>query len=547
MKRISSYLLPHGIIASLLYGLVMTFFLTAFFESSAQQTGYYIQLTDKNGSPYNLSTPEEFLSERAISRRIRQDIAIDISDIPVNPGYIEQIEECGAKIKHVSRWMNGVIILCDDANALELVKNLPFVQSVEKTREAVGQYKPSIRKDADQSNQLKSTLAISQLCLHSGGYIHQQGYTGHGMQIAILDAGFYDADNCQPLSHVFEEGRLLGTKDFVGDGTPFYKTSVHGTHVFSVMAAKTENWLTGSAPDAGYYLFRTEDQASEYPIEADFWICAAELADSLGADIIQSSLGYYYFDNAAMNYSPSMLDGSTRISRAAQMAVDKGIIVVNSAGNEALNQWKHIIMPADAPGVLSVGAVTSTGIRAQFSSVGYPYSPTTKPDVMAQGVATRVISYSNMQTTANGTSYSSPIIAGLTACLWMTSPNKKATEITDIIRRSSDRWAVPDLNYGYGIPDFKTSMQISTNHDITQNPPIGIYPNPFSDKITVAMPINGSIVNMKINAIDGRLVWSAQRAAACSITIQLPYFPPGMYILTVENDNFAWSRKIIRK
>lgn len=528
------------------FWLMTVFVLTAHTGLQAQQAGYFVKLTDKNNSPFSLSRPHEFLSQRAIERRLKQNIGYDNADIPVNADYVSRIEECGVKIRHTSRWMNGVIISSNNTEAVETIKNLPFVASVEKTKDA-GRRKSTITKTADIDNRLKTTVFTTQLCMLNGSYLHQQGYTGAGMQIAIIDAGFFNANNTNALSHVFDQNRILGTKDFVGDSTPFYETSLHGMQVLSVMAAKTDEWLTGSAPDASYYLFRTEDQASEYPIEADYWVCAAELADSLGVDIIQSSVGYFNFDNETMNYTPAMLNGSTRISQAAQTATEKGMIVVNSAGNEGQKPWRYIITPADAPGVLTVGAVGADAVRAPFSSQGYEHSGIIKPDVMAQGAATRVISIGNTYSTANGTSYSSPIIAGLTACLWQSNPNKTAAEIKDAIIRSASRWETPDLLYGYGIPNFKESMKIPTSITDIDKVQIEIYPNPFTDRITVSIKEYSGAIKLSILSLDGKTIWTMEKSASCNFSFRIPPFLPGVYILKVGCNNFALSRKIIRQ
>ncbi len=517
--------------------------------SIAQQNGYFVQLRDKNESPYTISNPQTYLSTRAIERRQRQHIDIDNSDLPVSPAYIQGIEACGVKIKHASKWINGVILFCDDAAILNQISTLPYVASIEKTKEAPNGRASVINKNESALPVLnKSLYSDNQLEMLNGNYLHQRGFTGEGMQIAILDAGFLDVDITTAFNHLFAQNRILGTKDFVASGLPFYRTDNHGLHVLSIMAGKIEGQYTGSAPDAGYYLFLTEDQRSEYPVEADYWICAAELADSLGADIVQSSLGYYYFDNPAMSYTHTQLNGTTRISMAASMAVAKGMVVVNSAGNEAANPWRYVIMPSDSPDILTVGAVSGSGERASFSSEGYPDYHITKPDVMAMGLNTGIVTTGNRIGVGNGTSYACPLVSGLAACLWQAAPQKSAREIIQIIRQSGSQWQTPNYLSGYGIPNFRRAMTQATPVEETDADRCKIYPNPFKSSFTIACPGLSSTATISINAMDGSRLW--QRVMAPSPAIEIVpdvNIPAGMYILSVKTNNFAISKKLYKQ
>ena len=513
--------------------------------SVAQGNGYFIQLSDKKESPYTLNNPQAYLSGRAIERRVRQQIPFDQNDLPVSPAYIEGIEACGAKVKHVSKWLNGVILFCDDAAVLERIKALPYVVTIEKTKETPGAQPSSIIKTLPLTEGNKSTATANQIGMVKGNYLHQKGYTGQGIHIAVLDAGFRDVDKLGAFSHLFNQNRILGIKDFVADGTPFYETDTHGLHVLSIMAGKIDGQFEGSAHAASYYLFRTEDMNSEYPVEADYWVCAAELADSLGVDIIQSSLGYFYFDNPLMNYANQQLDGSTRISKAASMAAKKGIIVVNSAGNEANNDWRYVIMPADSPHILTVGAVSSDGTRASFSSAGYPTSNIIKPDVMALGRGTSLISTGNRITTGNGTSYASPVISGLTACLWQAEPQKKANEIIQIIRQSGQLWSNPDYLNGYGLPDFNKALQQATAIEPVITQAWTIHPNPFKTHFTLSCPDLEASATISIYTMSGIKLWEGQFLPSPEIRITPDVnISPGIYILSIETNKFAWSRKI---
>lgn len=513
--------------------------------SIAQGNGYFIQLIDKKESPYTLENPQAFLSSRAIERRVRQQIPFNQDDLPISPAYIEGIEACGAKVKHASKWLNGVILFCDDAAVLDRIKALPYVVAIEKTKEIPGAQSTAIKKTHPLTEGNKSTATANQIGMVKGNHLHQKGYTGQGIHIAILDAGFRDVDKLGAFSHLFKQNRVLGTKDFVADGTPFYDTDTHGLHVFSVMGGMIEGQFEGSAPDASYYLFRTEDANSEYPVEADYWVCAAELADSLGVDIIQSSLGYYYFNNPSMNYTHDQLDGSSRISRAASMAAKKGMIVVNSAGNEANNDWRYVIMPADSPHILTIGAVSSNGIRGTFSSVGYPSANTIKPDVMALGLGTSIITTGNRITLGNGTSYACPIVSGLTACLWQAEPQKKADEIIQIVRQSSHMWLTPDYLYGYGLPDFNKALQLATTSESVLSRAWTIHPNPFKTHFTLSCPDLDELATISIYAMSGIKLWEGKFLPSPEILITPDVnISPGIYILSIETNKFAWSKKI---
>ena len=513
--------------------------------SIAQGNGYFIQLSDKKESPYTLENPQAFLSDRAIERRVRQQIPFDQEDLPVSPSYIAGIEACGAKVKHASKWLNGVILFCDDAVVLDRIKALSYVIAIEKTKEIPGTESAAIIKTLPLTEANKSSATANQIEMVRGNYLHQKGYTGQGIHIAVLDAGFRDVDKLEVFSHLFKQNRVLGTKDFVADGTPFYDTDTHGLHVFSIMAGKIDGQFEGSAPDASYYLFRTEDMASEYPVEADYWVCAAELADSLGVDIIQSSLGYYYFNNPEMNYTHQQLDGSTRISKAASIAAKKGMIVVNSAGNEANNDWRYVIMPADSPHILTIGAVSSNGTRGTFSSVGYQAYNIIKPDVMALGLGTSIITTGNRITLGNGTSYACPLISGLTACIWQAKPQKKADEIIQIIRKSAHMWLTPDYQYGYGLPDFNKALQLATGTQSAQAQAWIIHPNPFKTHFTIVCPELDEPATISIYAITGLKLWEGKFQPSSEIRISPDVnISPGIYILSIETNKFAWSRKI---
>ncbi|QHT71418.1 S8 family serine peptidase [Rhodocytophaga rosea] len=365
----------------------------------SQKNKYFIELTDKNNSPYTLNSPQSFLSPRAIERRLRQNISINISDLPVNPAYVQAIRQTGVEVWYTSRWMNAVLVEADSAN-LAAVKLLPFVKSspTGNWQKVNGRYSSS--KKTAPSPKTNSNARIgetpaplldygfsaNQITMIGADVMHQQGYRGKDMWVAIMDAGFRNANQIASLKHVFDNNRILGTYDFVDQETSVYEDDSHGLQVFSAMAAYQPGAIIGTAFEANYLLLRTEKSGSESRMEEINWLLAAEYADSVGVDVINSSLGYNTFDDPAMSYRRSDMDGNTAlITRAADRAAAAGILVVNSAGNEGDDPWQTIAAPADADSVLTVGAVNVNGLYAPFSSRGPSADKRIKPNLAAQG------------------------------------------------------------------------------------------------------------------------------------------------------------------
>ncbi|MBR1889780.1 MAG: S8 family serine peptidase [Alloprevotella sp.] len=293
--------------------------------------------------------------------------------------------------------------------------------------------------------------ALNQIKLNRIDALHEQGYRGAGMTIAIIDGGFYNADIIPMLKHV----KVLGTKDFAEAGANVYDQQEHGMMVLSCIATDNKGVLVGSAPEAEFYLLRSEDGASEQLVEEDNWCAAIEYADSVGADLVNTSLGYTAFDNKADNVQYWEQDGSTHLmSRSASMAASKGMVLCQSAGNEGDNQWKRIGVPADADNILTVGALRPDGTNTDFSSLGMSADGRVKPDVCAQGQNVALLSPNGSVTQANGTSFSSPLMCGMVACFWQAHPELNAFEVIYAVQKLGDRYDRPDNVYGYGTPDF---------------------------------------------------------------------------------------------
>ena len=474
-----------------LYGLITCFVLSWVMVQSAiadtsQKTKYpggkyYIwryTLKDKQGSPYSIAHPSRFLSHKSIERRKRQGLELDSTDLPVSSRYLRQIEKTSAETiretkKHsaewtiigTSRWNNTVLVRANDTTILQRIAALDCMRKAEHVWTSPDSIPRMIRQKAHTSfnpwDSLKGEFygcGKEQIEMLYGQRLHNIGMKGKGMTIAILDGGFQNADAIPALQHI----NIAGFKDFVfPNSLYFFQETDHGTKVLSALGSNEPQVLVGTAPEARYWLLRCEDQQTEQPVEEDYWAMAAEFADSLGADVISSSLGYNDYDNYPDYYHQRDLDGHTAlISRTASMLAQKGIILVNSAGNSGMGPWKKIVFPADADHILTVGALNMERKNAPFSGVGPTQDGRVKPDMMALGSPTALISGRGTIVRDMGTSFSTPVVAGLVACLWQAFPKKSALEIMDLVRKTCDSYEKPDNIYGYGIPNFWRAYMI---------------------------------------------------------------------------------------
>lgn len=427
--------------------------------ASAQQDTlkYRISLKDKAATEYSLKKTEKYLSAKAIERRRKQNLPIDSTDLPVCRKYIDEIRKQGVKIVVTGKWDNFVTVSCNDTTLIDRIAALPFVLSTEKVWISPGAGKPSMATERD-SVLNQPTIhpdsiygrAITQIQMSNGDKLHEAGFKGQGMTIAVIDAGFHNVDKITAMQNI----RILGTKDFVNQQADIFAESSHGMSVLSCIGMNRPDIMTGTAPEASFWLLRSEDEYSEHLVEQDYWSAAVEFADSVGVDVINTSLGYYSFDDKSKNYKYRDLDGRHALmSRQASHIADKGMILVCSAGNSGAGSWKKITPPGDADNVLTVGAIDKRAVLATFSSVGNTADHRVKPDVVAVGVGSDVIRTDGNQGRANGTSFSSPIMCGMVTCLWQACPTLTAKEVIELVRRSSDRAGFPDNIYGYGVPD----------------------------------------------------------------------------------------------
>jgi subtilisin family serine protease len=429
---------------------------------------FWVAFKDKANSPYATEAPEVFLSPRAIARREKLGIPVTAQDFPPNPDYLQKIQDAGAAVHHTSRWLNAATVHGYPSDALAIAQ-LPFVDTVWYA----GPYraKAEVRKDnGKKMDKLKSKAlegqyygyGTKQIKAINGDSLHQTGFRGRGVLIAVMDGGFTGVDRSPFFDSLRADNRLLPGMDMVDKDTMVWESSSHGTKVLSTMAANQPGVLVGTAPDATYICIKTEDIRGEHRIEECHWVAGLEYADSLGADVVNSSLGYTQFDEASMNYTADDLTGFTSVaSQAADIAADKGILVITSAGNEGNSPWRRIGIPADAAGAFSIGATALNGDLASFSSVGPTADRRIKPDIVAPGAwVTLADAYQYQVTIGSGTSFASPIVAGMVACMREAYPNASVEELLNAIRESGNQSDLPNVAVGYGMPDFVKAYQL---------------------------------------------------------------------------------------
>jgi serine protease AprX len=540
------------------------FILAILFEpfASKAQSYYWVAFSDKHNSPWSLSFPEEYLSENAIQRREKQNIVVDSLDLPVNSSYVQQVTRLGAELVHASKWLNGITVKVFDADFSDEVVTLPFVKEIQLTKRAT-QEKSAVNKfaepDATDNNLEIDTLVYGksayQVAQLNGQFLHNQNFKGQGMTIAVLDAGFYNVDQYAAFDSLWMNGQIAGIKNFVADDpvADLFEGHYHGMSVLSIMGGNVPGKLMGTAPKAGYWLIRSEDHVTEFLIEEDNWVVAAEFADSVGADVINSSLGYFTFGDPAMNHTYAEMDGkTTRVARAANIAASRGMLVFSSAGNEGRenNPWKYIITPSDGDSVIAVGAVDKDGVPAMFTSRGPASDGDIKPNVSAVGLNTIIQRSNGTIGTGNGTSYSSPVVAGAATCLWQANPFATAAQVKSAIEQSAHLYSNPDTLMGYGIPDMKIADKILKNTVLEKWNTTAewlVYPNPASDYIVLQKQNNLSHekVHVAFYSVDGKLLRKEEKSDATKIILQnLRNLPRGLLILHIISDDKPEALKI---
>ena len=522
------------------------------FGLSAQEHAW-VYFKDKPNANTFINNPLTMLSQRALDRRTKQGIALDNEDVPLDENYITTVvNSTGISVKAKSKWLNALHVTGSQAD-IEALKNLASVDSIQFANKNIGVVKaskarlPNI-KQATITQSLNYGSANNQIQMIGINAIHDLDYLGEGMQIAVLDAGFEGVNTANAFSLLQDanvsNGEVLGGYDFVGQSTNFYSNtgSDHGTQVLSTMGARIDNSFIGSAPNAGYYLFVTEDVFNETPLEESLWVQAAERADSLGVDIINSSLGYSEFDNSNFNYTYNDMDGETTfITRGANKAVEKGILVVNSVGNSGSSTFKFLSAPADANNIIAVGAVDASENIAAFSSFGPSADNRVKPEVVAQGQNVLIVDKNNTVKVSNGTSFSGPTIAGATACLWQAFPNKTNIEIRQMLIESADDFLSPTAQRGYGVPDYASFTSLLDTISFTKDT------KGFSIQnggLVVDFPEGDIVLKVQVFSTQGEQVLK-RNLIKTNNYISLSTLNNGLYIISITGKERVKTAKLI--
>ncbi|RAK70064.1 S8 family serine peptidase [Hymenobacter edaphi] len=529
---------------------------------------HLVYFRDKTGTPYTVAQPQAFLSARAVQRRTRQGIAVLPRDLPVTPAYATQVRNtAGVRLLYTSRWFNAAVVECS-ATALAQLQALPFVRTATTlNRNAAASLpvrnpvRPQAAPAAARTAAVPADygLAYGQAEMIGAVAMHNAGYRGEGMQIAVFDAGFPGVDQMAAFAPLRQEGRLLSTFDFVDKDRGVYEKNDHGTLTLSTLAANQTGYFIGTAPKASYHLCITEDIRSEHPVEEANWLIAAEYADSLGVDVISSSLGYTTFDAPSTDHTYAELNGRTAIaSRAASVAARVGILVLNSAGNDGNNSWQYIGAPADADSVLTVGAVDTLLVRGSFSSIGPTADGRIKPDLAARGVRATGLSPGNGILQGNGTSYACPILAGMAAGFWQANPSLTAQQVRQFLRSSGTQASSPDNFVGYGVPNFVRAYNLANpGAPLAAGAPrqpteeLSVFPNPAGSELALYLPepFRRQALRVRIRDSRGALV-SEQRLAAAGreqVPLQLPALSPGAYTCTVEAGSESRTVRFVRQ
>ena len=509
---------------------------------------YRVWLTDKADNSYSIDRPEEFLSAKSIERRAQRHIEITQQDLPVSPSYIQQIKELGFRIITTSRWMNTVVVAPDDYITIDKIEQLPFIEKVEcvQKEDRIVPLHAKYTSNQEEAEPLENNLdewaayygaawdQINQLNLAP---LHQEGYRGNGMTIAVLDAGFY----CIDLHPNINQSQIIGTHDFTRKSFSYKNGVDHGASVLMCMATNAPNTHMGTAPDAYYWLMTTEDNNRECPIEEDYWVAGAEMADSVGADIITSSLGYNLYDDPDMSYTHADMDGKTAFcSRGATIAASKGMLVVTAAGNEYSKSWKKIVVPGDAEGIITVGSVNNDGSHSSFSSMGYTADGRVKPDVVALGSSVKILHTDGMITSVTGTSFATPLMTGALACLWQAHPEWSVTELIDRVQKGASQYYTPDSLSGYGLPDI---YAIHCNANGTNSTTANSYDIYIANKM-LHMPVTSQPTLITIYDTCGRVVWKSSPLQDTNV-VDVSHIEAGIYIVTTTTNNTQKAQKII--
>jgi serine protease AprX len=515
------------------------------------QDRYMVFFKDKAGNDFSLSNPIAFLSQRAINRRSKQGIALAENDLPVNSAYIQGLKDLGVEVYFPTKWMNGVLVQMG-SDLIPTINELPFVSNIEYV--APGAIlSGNVNGDAyDEIMAQEASASAFQNEILDIDIMHDEGFRGEGMLVGVFDDGFSNISRLSPLAHLFDDNKILLTKDFVINRNNVENAETHGTRVLSIMASNAEGEFVGSAPSADYMLFITE-APGEFRVEEYNWLFAAEMADSAGVDVVNTSLGYSEFDDDTMNYTYQDMDGQTAvITKAANLAASKGILLVNSAGNQGNNAWNFITAPSDSESVLAIGAINSAFNRASFSSFGPSADQRIKPDLSALGQGTAVITSTGNIANQSGTSFSSPIVAGLVTGFWQAFPALTNFEVIQIMKESASQFSSPDNELGYGIPSFVRAAEVARNLEIPIESGAVVYPNPITDDsftLALAQSYFGKEVVLTLVDRNGKSlsvskIFPTQLKNRFEINFEKGI--AGLYILNIQTSDQRTMKKLIK-
>jgi serine protease AprX len=513
-----------------------------------------VKFNDKPNQQHYYDNPLEMLTQKAIDRRVKYNIPFNIQDVPVEPSYVTQVQNLGVTPIAVSKWFNGVFAWLTESQVSQM-EGLPFVMEVESFVQNgvpknivpvgdkfAGEDMGTIGPDGTfDFNYGITEEQVKQLKLD---YLHNLGFTGEGISIAIMDNGFPGVNTASGFGYIRNNNQIKGGYNFIENNENIYDRGTHGTMVLSTIGGYLENQYVGTAIDADFYLFITENTDHELPDEEVHWISAAERADYLGVDVINTSLGYNEFDDSRYNYTYDDMDGQTAfITRGAQIAAEKGMMVVNSAGNSGNSDWHYITAPADGVDVFTIGAVDQWGIPAGFSSYGPSADGRIKPDVSARGRDAAIIRASGNLDYANGTSFSSPIMAGAMACFIQAHPDEHPASMRQIVRQTASHFNNPTNQLGYGIPNFEVAHNsMMSVVDVSSQNSVSIYPNPTSSILNIQS--DKEISGLQLISVEGKLI----RKYGNQTQLNMEELPKGVYILKVQLKNGQTEiKKVVKK
>jgi hypothetical protein len=538
-------------------GTALSLFLsvTAIPGQQVADSTYWFYFTDKNNNEFSLSNPDAFLSQRSLERRAWQSLPVDMTDLPITGMYLDSLESLGLHIVHTSKWLNGALVestdrsLIDTLHQLSFVDTLPWIPDRSVKRHLLPPVGERFEPPSSTAGSFDYGISLRQVEQLGIPYLHQDGYTGKGVYVTVLDGGFIGMDASLPaFDRLISEGRLLATRNLVRNLSGVYDGITHGMGVASTIVGNWNGMLIGTGPDASLIIATTENPESETKIEEFAWIEASEWADSLGTDIINTSLGYSRFDDSLTNYTYEDLDGKTSfISRANSMVAGKGMVSVTSAGNSGDNKWFYITPPADALDMIAVGAIDSMEVITGFSSRGPTYDYRIKPEVVAMGRSTVIQGVDGSVRLANGTSFASPLIAGAVASLWQAHPEVPAKELIRAILYSADRRYNPDATYGYGVPNFLSALHsISSVIGSISGEGPRIYPNPFQQSIHIDLsPELADFYVVTLYDLQGRMI--IRKEMMIPGETELPEsLRPGIYLLELSNGNTRYRARIVK-